>query len=401
MLIRKLLNKIALASLVAGVSVPAFADGPLDGALYNFGDVGALSLLCSVEARYNDNIYLESSSKNGDVIWTFSPGLELELGGSESESKFRISYIEDLILYTSNSKNNSQDSHLAISYNYTGSKFKATVAAGYDQQVNTSNRDRSTRGHLIRYQTYYARALGTYDITEKVSIMSGFKWDGRRYDSQRYYYNDRETYAIPVNLYHSILTEKIKAGISYEYRYTDLAGAGKDNGKNPGYEQVHFIGLTATGDFTDALTLDGRIGCSTRDYNRRTTGSGNTSHSTLSLMLNANYKVTEKTTADLRVSRDFEIAGDASSITSTGIQLGVAHVFSSKWMGNVSIAYRQDDYDYSNRCDDVYTLSVGAHYNINDYLSASASYSFQWNDSNGSYWDYTDNIISLAISFRY
>ncbi len=398
MLSKKFLKQIASASLFVGIAIPAFADPPL----YQFDETSSVSALCSASMTYNDNIYLEHAGKDSDVIWTISPGIEFLKGGESSESSFRVTYTEDLIMYSDNSKNDSQDAHVEAVYSFAGSKLKASVAVGFDQYMNTTNRD-AVYGKLIRYHRWYGRALGTYDVTEKISVMSGFKYYGQRYDNSRNEYNDRESYAIPLNIYHSVLTEKIKAGLSYEYRYTDVASNrnNRSAGKAPGYQEVHFIGLTATGDFTEALTLDGRIGYTSSQYHRRTINHGNDSSNTLGMALSAAYKASEKTLATLLVSREFEIAGDANSITSTGAQVGLLHTFTSRLTGDASFAYRQDDYDESTRCDDVYTVTVGARYSLNEYLALSASYSFQWNDSNRTACEYTDNKLTLALHFRY
>jgi uncharacterized protein (PEP-CTERM system associated) len=103
----------------------------------------------------------------------------------------------------------------------------------------------------------------------------------------------------------------------------------------------------------------------------------------------------------LAFNRDFEIAGNGDSITSTGVALSANHRVSDKWAVNAAVDYRCDDYNDYYRRDDVYTLSAGASYSIKDYLGVSARYSFQWDDSTIESMRYTNNIVTLSLNFRY
>lgn len=392
---------LTVAALGAAAA-PAFADAPL----YQFDDGTAISLLCTGSVQFNDNIYLNASDKDSDVILKLIPGLELFKGGEKTESSLKLTIKEDLSMYMSDDENNYQGAHANLRYTYAGSRLNAAIAAGFDMNQNTTNRDNRNvvggAGSLVRYYSYYARANGSYKIGEKVSLSSGFSWNGLTYDNHRDSYNDRQTYAIPVGIYHSVVTEKLRAGLSYEYRYTDLAAntIQRRNGEKPGIQQVHFFGLSAVGDVTEKLSVDGRIGYTTSDYSRRNV-SKEDRENTLGFNGALNYAVTEKTLARLAFNRDFEIAGNGDSITSTGVAFSLNHKVDTQWSLNGSVDYRRDDYTDYDRCDDVYTLSAGVNYNINDYLGLGATYSFQWDDSNMDVMRYTNNIVTLSLNFRY
>ena len=386
-----------VAALCAA-AVPAFAGAPL----YQFDDGTSISALCTARAEFNDNIYLRSSDKDSDVILHLIPGLELSKGSKDSQSSIKFTVTEDLSMYMDDDENNYQATHVNAAYSYVGARLSGTIAAGFDMNQNTTSRDIKV-GDMIEYYTYYAKAIGSYKIGEKVSVSSGFSWNGTAYQNHRDSYNDRETYAVPVNVYHSVLTEKLRAGLSYEYRYTDLAANGNErsDGKNPGYQQVHFFGVSAVGEVTEKLTVDGRVGYTTSDYSRRTTGNNDDRENTLGLNAAFNWAATEKTSARLALSRDFEISGNGDDITSTGVGLTVNHRMDTHWSFNAGLDYRNDDYNNRDRKDDVYTARVGANYNVNEYLNIAASYSFQWDDSNDSDSEYTKNLVSLSLNFRY
>lgn len=395
------LGGIFTIAALTTAALPAFADSPL----YQFSDGTALFALCSASAQFNDNIYL-TRDKDSDVILTVTPGLEIIKGGEKSESSVKFTVKEDLVMYMKDDGNNYQATHAHFVYTYAGSKLNASVAAGFDANETSTSRDSSYvrgEGELVRYYSYYARANGSYKLTEKVSVASGFSWTGTTYDNHKEYYNDRQTYAIPLNLYHSVITEKFNAGLSYEYRYTDLAAnkQQKSYGDKPGIQQVHFFGVSAVGELTEKLSLDGRIGYTTSDYSRRTVGNEDR-ESTLGFNAAANYKFpNDRTTARLALNRDFEIAGNGDDITSTGVSLSLRHRVDSQWSLNSGISYRRDDYNDRDRCDDVYTASVGANYQINDWVGVNGSYRFQWDDSDVDSMRYTNNIVTLSLNFRY
>ena len=401
---KKTFGGLLTVAALGAAATPAFADAPL----YQFDDGTAVSLLCTGTVQFNDNIYLNSFDKDSDVILKLVPGLEVSKGGKESESSLKFVVKEDLSMYMSDDENNYQGTHANLLYTYAGARLNASVAAGFDMNQNTTNRDNRNLagqpGALVRYYSYYARANGSYKIGEKVSLSSGFSWNGTTYDNHRDSYNDRQTYAIPLSVYHNVLTEKLRAGLSYEFRYSDLSATTvqRKSGLNPGYQQVHFFGVSAVGELTEKLSVDGRIGYTTSDYSRRSEKLGSQDgENTLGFNGAVNYAVTEKTSARLAFNRDFEIAGNGDSITSTGVALSVNHKVDTQWTLNGSVDYRRDDYNDYDRCDDVYTLSAGANYNINDNLGVSATYSFQWDDSNLDSMRYTNNIVTLSLNFRY
>lgn len=401
---KKTFRVLLSVAALGAAAVPAFAAGPL----YQFDDGTALSLLCTGTVQFNDNIYLNASDKDSDVILKLIPGLELSKGNEKTESSIKLTVKEDLSMYMSDDENNYQGTHANLVYTYAGARLNGAVAVGFDMNQNTTSRDNRNvagrAGQLVRYYSYYARATGSYKLGEKVSVNSGFTWNGTTYENHRDSYNDRQTYAIPLGLYHSVVTEKLRAGLSYEYRYTDLAANTNERtqGLKPGIQQVHFFGLSAIGELTEKVTLNGRVGYTTSDYSRRSRSLGDSDReNTLGFNGAVDYKATEKTSWRLAFNRDFEIAGNGDSITSTGVALSAVHQMDSQWSFNGSVDYRRDDYTDYDRCDDVYTLSVGANYKINDNLGIGTNYRFQWDDSSRDSERYTNNIITLSLNFRY
>lgn len=404
------LKKLSLAFVLSGSASAAFAGSPLVA----IGEDAGISVIASATMAYNDNIYLDDKDEESDVIYTLSPGFEFTTG-DQGRTRATFRFVENFVFYNDNDDDNRalENADFTLAHGAAGDKLRLTVAAGLHHNQSSSSREKSGgKGRMTRSYNYYGNAIASYKLGEKLSVRGGFKWTGQTYESSysRENYNDRQQYAIPLYFYYAV-TEKLNAGFTAEYRYVDLQSSKKNrrDGKNPGYQQVWFLGLSADGHAWEKLSLNGRVGYTTSDYSRRTVYSDNDRENSLGASITANYKATEKLSTSLTVNRDFEIGGSAEDILSTGVSLGAVYRITDFWSANASVGYTRDEYQDYDRDDDIYRFSVGASYAINDYTSAFASYSFSKNDSdterstdygytnNG----YTNNVVTIGISFRY
>lgn len=401
---KSILNKLAVSFVLSGVAVSAYAGSPLIP-LPSVGEDAGIRALANASISWNDNIYLADTNEDADTVVKISPGFEFTTG-DEGRSRATLRFIENFVFYLDNSDNDKALENLDFTFDHggEGDKLKLAIAAGFHHNQSPSSRESATRGSMTRSYNYYANAILSYKLGEKTSVRSGFKWNGLSYQNHREYYNDREQYAIPLYLYYAV-TEKLNVGLTAEWRYVDLAASGNNRanteGRNsPGTQQVWFFGLSAEGNAWEKLSLKGRIGVTTSDYSDRTIDGVN-KKDTMGASITADYKATEKLSTALTFSRDFELGGAAESILSTHVRLGAKYRITDLLTADASLGYRLDDYQYSDREDDIWTFSVGASYAINDYTSAYANYSLAVDDSNTVNCDYTNNIITVGISFRY
>lgn len=398
------LKKLSIAFVLGGVSSAAFAGSPIIP-LPALGEDAGIRVLASATASYNDNIYLEHKGEEADTIITLAPGVEFSTSEkARTRAKFR--FVENFVLYMDNDDNNRalEDVDFTLAHGNDGDKLRASLAAGLHHNQSARSRERDGDGMALSYN-YFAHATAAYKLGEKLSVRSGFKWDGTTYDGSysREKYSDRQQYAVPVYLYYAV-TEKLNAGFTVEYRYVDLAASKgqKKESKSPGYQQVWFLGLSADGHAWEKLSLNGRVGYVTSDYSRRKGFGDDDRENSLGASITANYKATEKLSTSLTLSRDFEIGGGAEDILSTGVTLGANYQINDRWAANASLGYTYDEYQDYDRDDDNYRLSLGASFAVNDYTSAFASYALARNDSsNNASNDYTNNIVTIGISLRY
>lgn len=402
---KSILNKLAVSFVLAGAAGSAYAVTPLIP-LPALGEGAGIHGLLDASVSYNDNIYLDDSGEDGDTIFTISPGVEFT-NGDEARSRVSLRFVENFTFYMDETDNNRALENIDFSFNHgaDGDKLRISAAAGFHHNQSASSRESASRGSMTRSYNYYANGIVSYKLGEKTSVRSGFKWTGTTYDNHKDLYNDRQQYAIPVYLYYAV-TEKLNAGLTAEWRYVDLAASGNNRhakngaGVSPGTQQVWFFGLSAEGNAWEKLSLRGRVGLTTSDYSDRTIDNLD-GKNTFGMGITADYKATEKLSTSLTLSRDFELGGAAEGILSTAVSLGAKYRITDLWSANASLGYRLDDYQSSDREDDIYTFSVGASYAINDYASAYASYSLSVDDSNTSGDDYTNNIVTVGLSFRY
>lgn len=400
---KQMLNKLAVSFILAGVAGTASADTALFS-LPEFGEDAGIHGLLNASVAYNDNIYLSETDEDADTIFTISPGLELSTG-DEARSKLNVRFVENFVFYMDETDNNRglENIDLTFTHGGEGQKLKLSVMAGFHHNQSASSRDSYTRGTMTRSYNYYANGIISYKLGEKTSLRSGFKWNGTTYQNSqaKYFYNDRQQYAIPLYLYYAV-TEKLNAGLSAEYRYVDLSTSGRNRelGKTAGTEQVWFFGLSAEGNAWEKLSLNGRIGVTTSDYSDRTIDNLD-GKDTFGMSITANWKATEKLDTALTLNRDFELGSAAEGILATGATLSANYRIDDFWSANASLGYRLDDYQYGNREDDIYKMTVGASYAINEWASAYANYSLAIDESNQSGSDYTNNIVTVGVSLRY
>jgi len=397
------LKKLSIAFALAGTSSVAFAGSPVLP-ISALGEDAGIRVLANATASYNDNIYLDKNGEKADTIITLAPGFEFSTS-EQARTRAKFRFVENFVLYMDQHENNRalENADFTLAHGQDGDKLRVSLAAGFHHNQASSSRERGADGEMSRSYNYFAHANVAYKLGEKLSVRSGFKWDGTTYDGDfsRSRYNDRQQYAIPLYLYYAV-TEKLNAGYSAEYRYVDLA-AYRNQASAPGYQQVWFLGLSADGRAWEKLSLNGRVGFTTSDYSRRTGYGSDDRENSLGASITANYKATEKLSTSLTLNRDFEIGGSGEDILSTGITLGANYQINERWSANASVGYTLDEYqDYNyNRDDDIYRFSVGAAYAVNDYTNAFASYAYTSDNSSQSSQDYTNNIVTIGISFRY
>ncbi|MGQ9367785.1 outer membrane beta-barrel protein [Azospirillum sp. ST 5-10] len=115
-----------------------------------------------------------------------------------------------------------------------------------------------------------------------------------------------------------------------------------------------------------------------------------------------NWAVTELTaitgsvTRQVRETRATLGGSTASSYTRTVYAIGVDHELLRTVMLNGRLQYRTDDFNGIDRADDVYTVGLGATYQVNRYLYVTGGYTYEERQSDAAS-DYTSNLVFLRL----
>ena len=350
------------------------------------GDNAELFVTADTNVAYNDNILLGASgAEREDTILTFTPGFDLQFG-KDSQLKGSVIGTATLTGYADNDSLNNQLFGIASKAAYQSGGVSLNGVLSF-QQFDQPTIDVLPSGKLVERDVTTAGINGEAELTQKVSLGSGFTYTKTDYTTPGY--TDQEDYTVPVNAYYE-LTPKVdlSAGIRYTNTQLDVAGANE-------FENFYY-NVGARGAFPPKLSGAFSVG-----YNYRTANVGPDDGGSFGADASLAYAYTEKTQFTLALSRNFSnSSAGGASYENSQITLGASSAIRPDWLVNASITYRQLDYQVGNQSDDYYEGTVGATYVINAYLRTSLSYLYREQSSNiGS--EFKNNIVSLSLSARY
>lgn len=388
---------LALLATLPLAATLAHAGSPL----IKLNDDGSANIMFTgtASATYNDNIFYQHD-KDSDLIYSIAPGLELNVGG-DGNSKFTVTASETFNTYSDFSDLNNNLAAINALYTYdAGSRFKGRIGAGFTQQVQPTILT-AVQGDIVETTNMNGQAIGEYKLTEKSSIETGVRYNGIRYTSYENIYNDQDSFSVPVTWLYSV-TDKLFAGFTYQYTYTDLTKADAPGALEPGKQSVNFVGLTLRGQATEKLSVETNAGIGFLSITDRALGlGGDSDQTTFNFSLSANYAVTEKLSAFVSGARNFSAGAVAQGVTTTEGRIGVNYAISEAWVASAYTGLSNQKYD-TGGADDIFTFGASASYIINKYWRATLSYSYM-NDSTDRVGvkDFNNNIIALSASVKY
>ncbi|MBO6103270.1 MAG: outer membrane beta-barrel protein [Opitutales bacterium] len=368
--------------------------------LITVGDQVDIFLLGSVKGSWNSNIY-NSANKVDDYILTLKVGAEANYG-RDSQFKANVKFYELFNRYLGNAVCNNNLANLFANASYTEERWN--VAAGFSFQQLGQNSDTLSDeiGNLgiediVRYDVYKAFIRGSYDFTDKISGTVGFEWNRYAYQNYTNIYSNRDTFMVPVSVFYAV-TEKIQAGLTYQYRTTEYNGGSAASAAEYGSGvDDHYAGLSVRGELLPKLTTEIFLGYAYRDLDN----AAGTDDSTFSFSAKFNYLATEKLTAYVRAYREFGNGAARQSAINTGVEVGANYLFSDKISAFAVASYYYSEYMIQNRDDDHYMFSIGATWSPIQNTYVTASYRYIDNASNINGTSYMGNLVSIEAGFKY
>lgn len=364
--------------------------------LVSIGDNTDVFFNGSSSLRWTSNLFRDENVEEDDLIWTLSPGFEVNVGRGLSNADFSVITRYDILKYVDNSRLDTGLFHITARGSYRSSKLDLSGSVSFDENQSTTG-DTNIVGDLIESDVFRANVNGEYRLSPKFSVGSGFKYHTKEYQTFEAFFSDSHGYSIPVDVFYE-LTPKVDLSAGYQYGSTSVDDRTTTlNVLIPGYDtERHFFNVGARGNLLPKLTGFFKVGYRLRDTDRP----GDDETGILGLDADLTWAATPKLTTRLGLSRGFGIGGEGQTTENTSVDVNASYAINSHFSFAPFVSYTLRDYD-NGREDNQVALGGRLNYAPNQHLSFGCGYTFSENDSNAALRSYEDHSISISAALRY
>lgn len=407
--------------ILAGLCVSATSSSA--SPLVSIGDNADLYFNGSSSLRWTSNVFRDEDDEDEDLIWTLSPGFELNVGRGLSNADLSVTTRYDILRYNDNSQLDTELFHIKADGSYQTSRLDLSGSVYFDENQSTSGDENLPDGFddLIEFDTYGARVDGEYRYSPKFSVGSGVHYYEKEYQSYEDRFSDREYLTVPLDLFYE-LTPKVDLSIGYSYTNTDVEETqvptfGGLATRRSGYDRdSHFFNVGARGNLLPKLTGFFKIGY-------RTTSSDNSDIQTvddstgapvgpstrtdrdddgmLGLDADFTWAATPKLTARLALSRDYGVGGEGQSTENSTANFSASYSISTNYSAYGDFGYTLREYTETGRDDNQYSAGFGLNYTPNQYWRFGAGYNYSENDSDVDSRSYEVHSLNVSATLRY
>lgn len=347
----------------------------------SIGRNAELLLTGVASVRYDDNIFLDETEAQSDVLYSIIPGLEYGYDGGLTQLTAELS--DQFLRYIDNSDLDADLLTATLEIVREGANSRLVVRAGYHEYGQNSLNALST-SQTVRRNTTEGVVNGEISVGGRTRLAGGVNYDRARYPGTGFI--GSEALQFPVDVYYA-LSAKLDLSVGYRYRTNKI-----ENGLRDSKDQ--FFNVGARGQFTPKLTGQVRVGLTERSFD----AGGNDSQVGAGADLVWFYS--PKSTYRLTVSNDFTNSAIGVSQTQLSISLDGRFEFNDVWSTGAVLTFSSDDYE-TGRKDDFFVGDFSLVYRLQDNISFQGAYIFRKNNSNVATLDFTNNVLSLATSIRY
>ncbi|WPJ95027.1 outer membrane beta-barrel protein [Coraliomargarita algicola] len=362
--------------------------------LVSIGDNADIFFNGSSSLRWSSNIFRDETGEVDDLIWTVSPGFELNVGRGASNTDLSISTRYDVLRYQDISRMNVELFHIRAVGSYQGSRLDLNGSVAFDENKSSSGLN-NVANDLIEYDTTSADVNGEYRLSPKFSFGSGFSFSSQEYSTYTERFADREKVTVPLDVFYE-LTPKVDLSFGATYSVTDV-DATLLNPNGDYTQESFFYNFGARGNLLPKLTGSFKVGYRTKDTDR----AGADEDGMLGLNASLVWAMTPKLTTTLGLSRDFGVGGEGGATEVSKINLSSSYSINSYFAASASLGYALRDYTDSNQEDDQYNAGLRLSYSPNQYWSFSTGYTYSENSSNRVGSSYEDHTLDLTATLRY
>lgn len=373
------MKRIAQIALLSATTCVAVNAAPFMAV----GDNAELFVTAAAEVQSDSNIYLSNTSEKDDLIYSFTPGVDLVFGKG-AVNKGNVYFREEIRRYSDYDEQNVELSSFGAKSDYDNGVTKVNLSAAYAQLAQNSA-DVNPTDDIARRDVTNLLAKSEFAISEKTSLAVGVTFDKTEYKPTAF--TDSDIWSVPVDVYYKA-SPKLDWSVGYRYRSSELSGSGADSSDN-------FFNIGARGEFTPKLTGQVRVGYGLRDLD------AGGDESQLGFDGSLTYAYSQKTNYVLTFGNDFASAGTGDSTKNLNVGLTASTRFTEQWSANAGLTLRTTE--YPTRTDDFFEGTLGVTYVYSTYVNFAATLFMRDNGSDSATGasEFSQNVFSLAANIRY
>ena len=111
---------------------------PFRFAAVSIGDNADLFFDGSTSLRWTSNLFRDDLDSQDDLIWTLSPGFELNVGRGLSSADFSVSAGYDILMYQDHDGLDTELFHVAAVGGYQASRWQVSGQLGFEELQTTT-----------------------------------------------------------------------------------------------------------------------------------------------------------------------------------------------------------------------------------------------------------------------
>ena len=361
----------------------------------------------TVTPEYDDNIFVTTDDKRGDLITNIAPAVQARSNWSRDEVDAFANVSSNL--YASHSTEDTTDYSVGASGRLdilTQSNVSGGFSFGTVTQPRTSEDTIGSADSPVQYKQASANIAGTQTLN-RVQFSEGFNFQRITYDNtQDFFGNPIELSTLDSNVYQVFgradyaLSPQVALFVSGQVndrRYDELPPVASFDRDSSGYETT----VGADFDITRLVRGQVQVGYLNQDYTSSAfhTVSGPVVHASVA------YYFSGLTTFTVTADRSVIDAVDpiAVSFLQTRGGFQVDHELLRNVLLSGRFSYETDDFTGEQRDDRRVSASGSVTYLLNRHLGLTGEYSFLNEDSSGAsrIGNYAVNVVSLSLVFQF
>ncbi|SFQ41724.1 uncharacterized protein, PEP-CTERM system associated [Geopseudomonas sagittaria] len=381
-------KKLHISLLAIAITAASSSALAVEAASVKLADGLEFTPTLKVSESYDDNFREVENNEESSWITTIAPTFTLGAEGRKSAYKLSYSAVSDT--FHSSQKDNNTDHHLTAD---AGMEFndrnRLKLNAGYHDVEETAGLDQKVENDM--FNTKNVGGVYTFGAqSARAQIDLGANYEELRYTNTGRLNADKErdTTALKSTFYYRVAP---KTKVLLEGRHTDYDYVSNDrlNSTN--------IGLLTgvTWEATAKTTGTAKFGREKKDFD----DSSISEKSTGMWEVGATWEPRTYSRFSLNTRRGFD-EGDsgASTIKTQSTTLSWNHDWAERLSSNVSYTRMDQEYQDTNREDQIDTFGIGLTYEMRRWLDVGLGYKYSENDSDAANESYERNIYALSFT---